>query len=95
MRGLFLDGCSTGIDCVRVHRAPRESTSESAVLFGLSYRCVLKKPIKPSSQPAIPHPQCRLGTLDYMAPEVLRCMNKNEPDENKVRALFFGRCCFR
>lgn len=31
-------------------------------------------------------PVTRLGTLDYMAPEVLRCPDKHHPNENKDRA---------
>ena len=34
---------------------------------------------------AIERPVTRLGTLDYMAPEVLACPDKHAPSDNKVR----------
>ncbi|GAX83095.1 hypothetical protein CEUSTIGMA_g10521.t1 [Chlamydomonas eustigma] len=35
---------------------------------------------------AVERPVTRLGTLDYMAPEVLRCPDKHLPNENKERS---------
>lgn len=42
--------------------------------FGLAINAGLERPVT------------RLGTLDYMAPEVLRCPDKHGPDDNKDRA---------
>jgi serine/threonine protein kinase len=42
-------------------------------------------PIRPAHSPPArlnPHP-CRLGTIDYIAPEILDCPTKKSPLENK------------
>jgi serine/threonine protein kinase len=40
---------------------------------------------------SVERPVTRLGTLDYMAPEVLACPDKHHPDDNKGRAeLWYG-----
>ncbi|KAK9789936.1 hypothetical protein WJX73_001902 [Symbiochloris irregularis] len=44
--------------------------------FGLSIDATLERPVT------------RAGTLDYMAPEVLTCPEKNRPEENKDKAIF-------
>lgn len=67
-RPLQLLCCRPGKAC---HGADSRPCSLPVLDFGLSINSIEERPVT------------RLGTLDYMAPEVLVCPDKKHPDENK------------